>query len=86
MAWIGPVIGKSPSFPGILAATGRNSQGMVSVLKGAVEGIQYLVGDRLAIAICSWFLQFLEDIKLLIQRGFSQRKGKVLILGSMNGI
>ncbi|KAH8656873.1 elongation factor 1-gamma [Ilyonectria robusta] len=50
MAWINPVIGKSPSSPEILATVEKNSEAMVSVVEKALTGKKYLVGETLTLA------------------------------------
>jgi elongation factor 1-gamma len=51
MAWINPVIGKSPTSPEILAAASRNSEGMVSVVESALAGDKkFLVGEEMTMA------------------------------------
>ncbi|KAF7545554.1 hypothetical protein G7Z17_g9079 [Cylindrodendrum hubeiense] len=50
MAWINPVIGKSPSTPEILATVEKNSEAMVSVVEKALTGKKYLVGETLTLA------------------------------------
>ncbi|KAH9224278.1 elongation factor 1-gamma [Leptodontidium sp. 2 PMI_412] len=51
MAWINPVIGKSPTSPEILAAASKNSEGMVSVVESALAGDKkFLVGEEMTMA------------------------------------
>ncbi|KAG4432139.1 hypothetical protein IFR05_012376 [Cadophora sp. M221] len=51
MAWINPVIGKSPTSPEILAAASKNSEAIVSVVESALAGDKkFLVGEEMTMA------------------------------------
>jgi elongation factor 1-gamma len=50
MNWINLVIGKAPSSPEILAAAGKYSEGMVSVVEKVLERKKFLVGEALTMA------------------------------------